>query len=103
MIQVSGRTYPVEVIYRPPEQGEVDLAETIADTVDEITELDPREDILVFLPGEREIHEAMAALAERALPHTTLLPLFGRLAQADQAKVFEALPERRVILSTNVA
>jgi ATP-dependent helicase HrpA len=103
VIQVSGRTFPVEVIYRPPAEGETDLAEVVANTVEEITTIDPREDILVFLPGEREIHEAMDALTAQALPRTTLLPLYGRLSQADQARVFQASPERRVVLSTNVA
>jgi ATP-dependent helicase HrpA len=103
VVQVSGRTYPVEVIYRPPEKTEADLAETIAETVEEITSLDPREDILVFLPGEREIHEAATALTAHALPHTVLLPLYGRLSQADQARVFQTQAQRRIVLSTNVA
>jgi ATP-dependent helicase HrpA len=102
VVQVSGRTFPVEVIYRPAD-GEADLAETIADTVEEITAIDPREDILVFLPGEREIHEAEGALAAHGLPHTVVLPLYGRLSQPDQARVFQTLPERRVVLATNVA
>ncbi len=105
VIEVSGRTYPVEVIHRPPGQDEreADLAELVAIAVDEITEIDPREDVLVFLPGEREIHECLEALTARALPYTTILPLYGRLSQADQARVFAPLPERRVVLSTNVA
>jgi ATP-dependent helicase HrpA len=103
VIQVSGRTYPVDVMYRPPLREEGDLAETVAAAVDELTELDPREDVLVFLPGEREIREATAALHARALPHTEILPLYGRLAQADQARVFTQLPRRRVVLATNVA
>ena len=103
VIEVSGRTYPVEVVYRPPVDGEGDLAETIANAIDEISEIDPREDVLVFLPGEREIHEAEAALTARALPHTVLLPLYGRLSQADQGRVFQTLPQRRIVLSTNVA
>lgn len=103
VISVSGRTYPVETLYRPPGRDEVDLADAIANTVEEITEIDRREDILVFLPGEREIHQAAAALHEHALPHTVVLPLYGRLSQADQAKVFTRLPQRRIVLATNVA
>lgn len=103
VIQVSGRTFPVETIYRPPADHEADLADAIANTVEEITEIDPREDILVFLPGEREIHEAADALAEHALPHTVVLPLYGRLSQAEQARVFTPLSQRRVVLATNVA
>ncbi len=103
VIQVSGRTYPVEVIYRPPGREESDLAESVAATVEEITEIDPREDILVFLPGEREIHEAAEELASHGLPHTVILPLYGRMPQADQARIFQTLPERRIVLATNVA
>ena len=103
VIQVSGRTYPVETIYRSPADNEADLADAIANTVEEITGIDPREDILVFLPGEREIHEAADALAEHALPHTVVLPLYGRLSQAEQARVFTPLSQRRVVLATNVA
>jgi ATP-dependent helicase HrpA len=103
VIEVSGRTYPVEVLYAPPESSEADLCESVANVVEEITQLDPREDILVFLPGEREIHETMNELAAHGLPHTVVLPLYGRLSQADQARVFAPLPERRIVLATNVA
>jgi ATP-dependent helicase HrpA len=103
VIQVSGRTFPVETIYRPPRDDEDDLPELVANVVEEITELDRRGDILVFLPGEREIHDVLRALHDHALPHTTLLPLYGRLAQADQKKVFEPARERRIVLATNVA
>ncbi|MDO8392381.1 MAG: DEAD/DEAH box helicase, partial [Actinomycetota bacterium] len=58
VIEVSGRTYPVDVLYRPPRDDEADLADAVANTVNEIAELDPRNDVLVFLPGEREIREA---------------------------------------------
>jgi len=104
IIRVSGRTFPVEVIHRPPTRDEEgDLAETIANTVEEITAIDPRGDILVFLPGEREIKDAMDALVQHALPHTVVLPLYGRLSQAEQARVFQPARERRVVLATNVA
>jgi len=103
VLQVSGRTYPVETIYRPPADNETDLATAVANTVEEITEIDPREDILVFLPGEREIREAADVLAEHGLPHTVVLPLYGRLSQAEQARVFTPLSQRRVVLATNVA
>jgi ATP-dependent helicase HrpA len=103
VIEVSGRTYPVDVLYRPPREDEVDLSDAIANAVNEITELDPRNDVLVFLPGEREIREAMTELEQRALPHTTLLPLYGRLSGAEQQRVFQSMPGRRVVLATNVA
>jgi ATP-dependent helicase HrpA len=103
VVQVSGRTYPVDVIYRPPREDEADLAELVANTVNEITELDPRGDVLVFLPGEREIREAIVELEQRALPHTMLLPLYSRLAAAEQQRVFQRSSQRRVVLATNVA
>ncbi len=103
VIEVSGRTHPVEVIFRPPEGEEIDVAEAVAETIEEITAIDPREDVLVFLPGEREIHETADALAAHGLPHTVVLPLYGRLSAGDQARVFQPLPQRRIVLATNVA
>ena len=102
VVTVSGRTYPVQLIARPM-QGEVELADKVADVIEEITEVDPRGDILVFLPGEREIREATAALHQHALPHTVVLPLYGRLSHAEQARIFQTLPQRRIVLATNVA
>ncbi|MDX2090714.1 MAG: ATP-dependent RNA helicase HrpA [Kofleriaceae bacterium] len=103
VIGVSGRTYPVEVLYRPPREDEGDLADAVANTVNEITEMDPRNDVLVFLPGEREIREAMVELEQRAQPHTQLLPLYARLSAAEQQRVFQRGGGRRVVLATNVA
>ena len=106
VIQVSGRTYPVEVVYRPFEGREAegrDLSEQIASAVEEITNVDPREDILVFLPGEREIREAEQALHAHSLPRTVTLPLYGRLSQQEQSRVFQRGSERRIVLATNVA
>jgi ATP-dependent helicase HrpA len=103
VIEVSGRTYPVEVVYAPPDNSEGDLCVDVANVIEELTQLDPREDILVFLPGEREIHETMNELTAHGLPHTVVLPLYGRLSPAEQARVFAPLPQRRIVLSTNVA
>jgi ATP-dependent helicase HrpA len=103
VIEVSGRTYPVDVLYRPPGDEDGDLADAVANTVNEIAEMDPRNDILVFLPGEREIREAMGELEKRALPHTVLLPLYARLSAAEQQRVFQQVAQRRVVLATNVA
>lgn len=103
IIEVSGRTYPVDVLHRPPREDETDLAELVANAVNEITELDPRNDVLVFLPGEREIRETAAELEQRALPHTVILPLYARLSAAEQQRVFQPSPMRRVVLATNVA
>jgi ATP-dependent helicase HrpA len=103
VIEVSGRTYPVDVLYRPPRDDEADLADAVANTVNEIAEMDPRNDMLVFLPGEREIREAAAELERRALPHTMMLPLYARLSAAEQQRVFQRTAQRRVVLATNVA
>jgi ATP-dependent helicase HrpA len=114
IIEVSGRTYPVEIRYRAPEKSSKNEDET--DDVDGITsalrELDrePPGDVLVFLPGEAEIRDAADAVrglyARDAAP-TEVLPLYGRLSAAEQHRVFEpsqvAGVRRRVILATNVA
>jgi ATP-dependent helicase HrpA len=102
VIQVDGRTFPVEVLYEPAAE-DVDLADAVADAVENVTSLDPRGDILVFLPGEREIRESEQALVGRRLRHTTIQPLYSRLSAAEQAKVFASVAGRRVILATNVA
>jgi ATP-dependent helicase HrpA len=109
VIEVSGRTYPVEVRYRPvvdPDDPEADpdrdQVGAIVDAVDELVAEGPG-DILVFLAGEREIRDTADALAERALPHTETLQLYSRLSAADQHKVFAAHSGRRVVLATNVA
>ncbi|HRC54587.1 MAG TPA: ATP-dependent RNA helicase HrpA [Kofleriaceae bacterium] len=103
VIEVSGRTYPVDVLYRPLSSEDEDLADAVANTVSEIAEMDPRNDVLVFLPGEREIREAMGELEKRSLRHTVLLPLYARLSAAEQQRVFQRQPQRRVVLATNVA
>lgn len=102
VVQVEGRTFPVEVLYEPPAE-DVDLADAVADAVANVTSLDPRGDILVFLPGEREIREAEQALNGRNLRHTQIQPLYSRLSAAEQARVFASISQRRVILATNVA
>src|SRR6478609_6854191 len=102
VIQVEGRTFPVEVLYEPPEP-ELDLPEAVANAVASVTSLDPRGDILVFLPGEREIRETERELVAKKLRHTQVQPLYSRLSAGDQRKVFASIPERRVILATNVA
>ena len=102
VIQVEGRTYPVEVLYEAPDP-ELELSDAVARAVENLTELDREGDILVFLPGEREIREAEQALAARELRHTRVQPLYARLSAADQNRVFSRISERRVILATNVA
>ena len=110
VIMVSGRTYPVEMRWRPFEESrDYGLDQAIADAVDELWR-DPRDqgDILVFLPGEREIREAADHLRQHlshlpALRGTDVLPLFARLSQAEQDRVFDLHSGRRIVLATNVA
>jgi ATP-dependent helicase HrpA len=102
VIQVEGRTYPVDVLYEPYDP-ELDLHDAVASAVQSISSLDPRGDILVFLPGEREIREAEQELSRRDLRNTTVQPLYSRLSGAEQSRVFAAVPGRRIILATNVA
>jgi len=101
VIEVSGRTYPVEVRYRPVEE-DADQVEAIGDAVDELSAEGPG-DILVFLSGEREIRDTADALAGRVKPGTEILPLFARLSTVEQHRVFAAHPGRRIVLATNVA
>ncbi len=108
VIEVSGRTFPVEIRYREPQED----SDEVDGIVQALRELDaePRGDVLVFLPGEAEIRDAMDALKgafNGATSRTEVLPLFGRLSAADQHRVFEpsqvAGLRRRIILATNVA
>jgi len=103
VIEVSGRLYPVEVRYRPfEEDGDADLNDAISDAVEDLARLG-QGDVLVFLPGEREIREAAEALRKRHPPHTEILPLFARLSAEEQGRVFKAHGGRRIVLATNVA
>ena len=122
VIEVSGRTYPVEIRYRPlaqqaladdPDDDADDMEEVrdpldaIADAVEELGGEAPG-DILIFFPGEREIRDAAEVLAARLARHPRLasaeiLPLFGRLSLQDQQRVFRTGKRQRIILSTNVA
>ncbi|HUQ27616.1 MAG TPA: ATP-dependent RNA helicase HrpA [Usitatibacter sp.] len=110
VIEVSGRTYPVEVRYRPEffevedqDDEPVDMNEAIAKAVDEIARGSRSGDILVFLPGEREIREAAEALRKHHPSNTEILPLFSRLSSEEQDRVFEKSAHRRIVLATNVA
>ena len=127
VIEVSGRTYPVEIRYRPvgdeetlpltptllpkgekggktgkTKKDEPDLIQAILDATDELA----REgwgDTLIFLPGEREIRETAEALRKHHPPHTEVLPLFARLSVEEQDKIFKPGNARRIVLATNVA
>ncbi len=116
IVEVSGRTYPVELRYRPlveetydDDEGETvvrDQTEAIVDAVRELVEEGPG-DILVFLPGEQEIRDTADVLSKvrlrRAVDEFEVVPLYARLSSAEQHKVFERHTKRRVVLSTNVA
>jgi ATP-dependent helicase HrpA len=104
VVAVEGRTFPVDVRYRPPgEKGEGNLSLQIADVMDEITREDPRGDVLVFLPGEREIRDAHLLLSRRQYRETEVLALYARLSASEQDRVFRPGPKRRIVLATNVA
>ncbi len=125
VVEVSGRTYPVEIRYRPPtepakakreaggakpaappragqEEPDTDLESALLAAVDELARAGPG-DILVFLPGEREIREAQESLRKHHPPHTEILPLFARLSVSEQERVFQPHAGRRIVLATNVA
>ncbi len=109
VIMVSGRTYPVEMRYHPfEEKKDYDLNDAIADGVDELWQGGRGGDILVFLPGEREIREAADHLRKHlqhspVLRSSEVLPLFSRLSQAEQDRIFDGHTGRRIVLATNVA
>ncbi len=121
IIEVSGRLYPVEVRYRPvdstgrsdakagavptvaqKERGQRDLMDAVADAVDELCRVGSG-DVLVFLPGEREIRDAAETLRKHHPPHVEILPLFARLSALEQERVFKTSNARRIVLATNVA
>lgn len=114
VIEVSGRSYPVDVLYRPMSTEESDYAADMPGAIlDAVTEIEQLErggethgkggDILVFLPGEREIREAFNHLRRSDLRDTEILPLYARLSASEQQRIFAGHPGRRIILSTNVA
>ena len=112
VIEVSGRTYPVEVRYRPmaeeadgasrPGPGAADQIQAISDAVAELRR-EPAGDILVFASGEREIRDAADALRKLKLANTEVLPLYARLSAAEQHRVFQPHTGRRIVIATNVA
>ena len=101
VVEVSGRTFPVEVRYRPV-ADETDPVDAIGDAVEELLR-DAPGDVLVFLSGEREIRDTAEALGGRLGDAVEILPLYARLSPAEQQRVFERHSERRVVLATNVA
>ena len=124
VIEVSGRLYQVEVRYRPVEREQVampgaanadkpgqrtaaarekrDLMDAVVDGVEELCRIGSG-DVLVFLPGEREIRDCAEALRKHHPPHVEILPLFARLSAEEQERVFKTSNARRIVLATNVA
>ncbi|BFM15230.1 ATP-dependent RNA helicase HrpA [Maricurvus nonylphenolicus] len=114
IIEVSGRTYPVDVLYRPMADSAEDLNSAIIGAIEEIEQLERLNhqrngeqrrggDILIFMSGEREIREAALAIRRADFKHLDVLPLYARLSLAEQNKVFQSHKGRRVVLATNVA
>ena len=107
IIEVSGRTYPVELRYRPPDEGgagerDEAMQQAIVGAIDELS-LDGNGDILVFLSGEREIRETAETLRKHKMLHSEVIPLYARLSPAEQARVFSPSGRRHIVLATNVA
>jgi ATP-dependent helicase HrpA len=105
VIEVSGRGYPVELRYQPPVDvgdGEPDLHDSIAATVEELCDQGPG-DMLVFLPGERDIRELGQRLRRRRGDDCEVLPVYARLPLAQQQRLFDPHSKRRIVLATNVA
>lgn len=112
VVMVAGRTFPVEVRFRPPaadkDEGDADWQRAVLDAVDELAKIDGG-DILVFLPTEQDIHAATQALrghtiaGDRAGRETEIVPLYARLSAVEQQRVFQPHAGRRVVLATNVA
>lgn len=114
IVSVEGRAYPVEVRWRSVDEvaarrgqraGDLQQggADHVAAVLDEITHDDPRGDVLIFLPGEREIRDAHLLLSRRQYRETEVMPLYARLSAGDQDRVFKPGVKRRVVLATNVA
>jgi len=107
VVEVSGRLYPVEVRYRPVGGDAEDTTrdeeeQALADAVEELAREGPG-DVLVFLPGEREIRDAADTLRKKGVRNVEILPLYSRLSAAEQDRVFKPSGTRRVVLATNVA
>ncbi len=111
IIAVTGRTYPVEMLYRPlrtddEDEQDRDMQQGILDAVDELARHGSHHgqgDVLIFLPGEREIRETAESLRKHHPLHTEILPLFARLSATDQNRIFQPHNGRRIVLATNVA
>ncbi len=106
VLTVTGRTYPVEVRYRPPREdgkaADADVLQGVCDAVEEL-QRESEGDILIFASGEREIRDYAEAIGDLKLRSTEVLPLYARLSSHEQNRVFQAHSQRRVVIATNVA
>lgn len=102
MVMVEGRTFPVEDFFLPSTNSEY-LADQVVRGVEWVDAYDRTGDVLVFLPGEREIREAANAVEDRGFRDTEVLPVFARLSMGDQQRIFQSSRKRRIVLATNVA
>jgi ATP-dependent helicase HrpA len=110
IIEVSGRTWPVEVWYRPTDPAEDEQAEDVtyidqAVAAADVLKANPgkRGDILIFMPTESDIRETVQRLEEKRYLNTVVMPLFGRMAASDQQKIFALISEDKIVVATNVA
>ena len=108
IIEVSGRTYPVEVLYEPfdansEESGDVTFIDAAVSTVEKLMYESDNGDILIFLPGERDIRETRDMLEGRFSRDAEIIPLFGRLSAGEQQRVFSPSFRRKIIIATNIA
>ncbi|MBL4576476.1 MAG: ATP-dependent RNA helicase HrpA [Opitutaceae bacterium] len=108
IIEVSGRTFPVETIYSPIDElaedsGDFTLIDAVVESVKRIFKESPSGDILIFLPTERDIREVTDLLYDRLNTNATILPLFGRLSSGDQQRIFTQARTRKIVVSTNIA
>lgn len=101
IVTVGGRTYPVEIRYRPPDEDS-DVVQAVCEAVDDLIHEAPG-DVLVFLSGEREIHDTADALRRLDITGLDVLPLYARLSSVEQHRIFTPHQGRRVVLATNVA
>lgn len=106
VLTVTGRTYPVEVRYRPPKEdgkaADADVLQGVCEAVEEL-QRESEGDILIFASGEREIRDYADAIGELQLRNTEVLPLYARLSSHEQNRVFQSHSQRRVVIATNVA
>ncbi|MEI7732237.1 MAG: ATP-dependent RNA helicase HrpA [Verrucomicrobiota bacterium] len=108
IIEVSGRLYPVDLVYAPfdvasEEQGDFTYVDAAVSAVENIFIESNHGDVLVFMPGERDILETRDALQSRGLGDTDLIPLFGRLSPTEQQRIFAPSPRRKIVIATNIA